>query len=316
MIGTYNSGCALNEIPFLNQAPDGPLAMVSPANSYVGLTRRDPLAPKGSLESLYPSGVRNFARVYPIDDAEGAAAAMLVKSLGARRVYALTDREAYGDLLAHSFRVTAGRIGLEVVGLAGWEPRAKTYAALVARLKRARVDAVFLGGLFFGNTAELVKELRAQLGARVRLVVPDGFLPTSDLFRALGPTAQSLYVTALGGNDDTRLSLRARQFVKEFLASKPARAFNPFAIYAGEATEVLLDAIARSDGTRESVTRELMATHVRNGILGSFRFDRNGDTTQQRVTILRPSRAGPRSLVGIEGSSVVRVIDVPPSLLP
>jgi ABC-type branched-subunit amino acid transport system substrate-binding protein len=105
--------------------------------------------------------------------------------------------------------------------------------------------------------------------------------------------------------------------VKEFLASERAKEFNPFAIYAAQAAEVMLDAIARSNGTRASVTRELMATRVRNGILGSFRFDRNGDTTSQNVTILRPQRAGgARKLIGVEGSVVVRVIDVPPDLLP
>jgi YVTN family beta-propeller protein len=316
VIGTYNSGCAQSEIPFLNQAPDGPLAMISPANSYVGLTRPDPFAPKGALESLYPSGVRNYARVYPTDDAQGAAAAIFVKGLGARRAYALTDRESYGDLLARSFRVAAGRIGLEVAGLAPWDAQAKGYSALVARIKRARVDTVFLGGLLFGNTGELVKELRAHLGPRVRLVVPDGFLPISDMFRALGPMARSLYVSAPGATDEKQLAPRGREFVKEFLASRPADEFNPFAIYAAQAAEVMLDAIARSDGSRASVTRELFATRVRNGILGSFRFDRNGDTTAQRVTILRPTRAGgERKLIGIDGSVAVRVIDVPASML-
>jgi YVTN family beta-propeller protein len=314
VIGTFNSGCAESELPFLNQAPHGPLAMVSPTNSYRGLTRRDPLAPKGALESLYPSGVRNYARVYPIDDAAGAAAAIFVKSLGARRVYALTDHE-YGDLLARSFRVTAGRIGLEAAGLAGWDPRAKSYSALVARIKQARVDAVFLeGGLSVGNTRELVKELRAELGPRVRLVVPDA-LPISDTFRAVGPIARSLSVTVLGGIDEKRLTDRGRQFAKDFLASKGAENFNQSAIYTAQAAEVMLDAIARSDGTRASVTRELMATRVRNGILRPFRFDRNGDTTSQDVSILQPQRAGgTRNL--FDGSTVVRVIDVPPSLLP
>jgi ABC-type branched-subunit amino acid transport system substrate-binding protein len=315
VIGTYNSGCAEFEIPFLNQAPDGPLAMVSPTNSYRGLTRRDPFRARSSLERLYPSGVRNYARVYPLDDAQGAAAAIFVKSLGARRVYALTDR-GYGDLLARAFRVTAGRIGLQAVGIAGWDPEAESYSALVARIKRARVDAVFLGGLLLGNTGELVKELRAQLGPRVRLVAPDGFLPVSDIFRAVGPTARSLYVTFLGETDAERLPPAGRQFVKEFLASERSKQFK-FTIYAAQAAEVLLDAIARSDGTRASVTRELMATRVRNGILGSFWFDRNGDTTIQRVTILRPIRpGGARTLGGIEGSIAVRVIDVPPGLLP
>ena len=48
---------------------------------------------------------------------------------------------------------------------------------------------------------------------------------------------------------------------------------------AGQAAEVVLDAIARSDGTRASVLEELRATDVKDGILGSFRFDRERSST-------------------------------------
>ena len=33
VIGTFNSGCAAIEIPVLDQAPDGGIAMISPANT-------------------------------------------------------------------------------------------------------------------------------------------------------------------------------------------------------------------------------------------------------------------------------------------
>ncbi|HZT44886.1 MAG TPA: protein kinase [Gaiellaceae bacterium] len=318
VIGTYNSGCAQSEIPFLNQAPDGPLAMVSPANSYVGLTRRDPFAEKGQLEALYPTGVRNYARVYPIDDVGPAGAALFLERLGARRVSALSDRDGYSDLLVRSFRVTARRIGLGFVGVSTFDPRAKSYSALVARLKRAGVDAVYIAGYSnAGNTAKLVKELHAQLGPRAQLVTGDGFLPVSDTLRALGPTARTLYVAVAGDLDEDRLSPAGRRFLKDFLAAEGPTSFNPFAMYAAQAAEVMLDAIARSDGTRASVTRELMRTRVQGGILGSFRFDRNGDTTHQTATILRPvGAAAKRDRLGIEGADVVRVIDVPLSLLP
>jgi hypothetical protein len=39
VIGTYNSACAQVEIPILNRALGGPLAMISPSNTYAGLTR-------------------------------------------------------------------------------------------------------------------------------------------------------------------------------------------------------------------------------------------------------------------------------------
>ena len=54
-----------------------------------------------------------------------------------------------------------------------------------------------------------------------------------------------------------------------------------------QATEVLLDAIARSDGTRASVVEELFATKVENGILGSFSFDRFGDIDPAPVGVYR-----------------------------
>ena len=38
-IGTFNSGCAEIIAPILNRAPGGGIAMVSPANTYVGLTK-------------------------------------------------------------------------------------------------------------------------------------------------------------------------------------------------------------------------------------------------------------------------------------
>ena len=40
LIGTFNSGCAEIIAPILNRAPGGGIAMVSPANTYVGLTSR------------------------------------------------------------------------------------------------------------------------------------------------------------------------------------------------------------------------------------------------------------------------------------
>ena len=59
---------------------------------------------------------------------------------------------------------------------------------------------------------------------------------------------------------------------------------------------MLLDAIAASDGTRASVTSNLFRTRVKNGILGSFELDANGDTTAGGVTMYRVERGKPRVL--------------------
>ena len=50
---------------------------------------------------------------------------------------------------------------------------------------------------------------------------------------------------------------------------------------------MLLAAIARSDGSRGSISAELFKTKVKNGLLGSFTINKNGDTSSNPVAIYR-----------------------------
>jgi branched-chain amino acid transport system substrate-binding protein len=109
-LGTYNSGAAKLSIPILNQA--GPLVMISPANTYPGLTHAaagltDPNEP----DVYYPSGIRNYARVAATDDYQGSVDANLMVSLGIKTLYIVDDNELYGKGIADSRRkVTTPRL--------------------------------------------------------------------------------------------------------------------------------------------------------------------------------------------------------------
>ena len=94
-----------------------------------------------------------------------------------------------------------------------------------------------------------------------------------------------MLVTVPGFPPDT-LPPAGKRFVRAFGPSRiEARQLG--APETAQATEVLLAAIARSDGTRASIVRELFATRVKNGILGSFSFDRNGDVVPRSVGVYR-----------------------------
>jgi hypothetical protein len=101
VVGPFASGCAQAEIPILNQAAHGPLAIVSPSNTLTELTRPSP-EPASDPEPYYPSGHRNCARVIAPDDVQAAANAVLARKLGVRRVYLLDDGGSYGITLASS----------------------------------------------------------------------------------------------------------------------------------------------------------------------------------------------------------------------
>ncbi len=69
-IGTFNSGAAKISIPILNAAD---VVMISPANTYTGLTKPGKGEPD-EPDKYYPNGKRNYTRVIPADDLQGALA--------------------------------------------------------------------------------------------------------------------------------------------------------------------------------------------------------------------------------------------------
>ena len=277
VIGPFNSGCAEIQIPILSRTAAGPLAMVSPTNTDEGLTGGPYALP------LYPDGVRNYARVVTHDQAQGVAAAHLARRSGARRAAVVAMRgleERYVGQLTESFRATARALGIESKSY-DWRFE-ESYADLAASIAAARPDVVYLVGLPEQNAKTLIEDLRAELG-QVPIITPDSFA-ADDMALELGPIGDGL-LTTVPGIPHSALPPAGKKFLREFGATSAAP--GPGAPEAAQATDVLLDAIARSDGTRASVVDELFATKVENGILGSFSFDRLGDIDPAPVGVYR-----------------------------
>ncbi|MEP6909503.1 MAG: BTAD domain-containing putative transcriptional regulator [Actinomycetota bacterium] len=308
VIGPYNSGCAFDQIPILNRARGGPLAIISPTNSAEDITRPGANAPPDLARRIYPTGKRNYLRVFPTDSAQGAANALLAHRLGLRRVYVLHDGDPLFALpKAIFFRKAARKLGIEILAFRTWDPQESQDRELADEMARSRADGVFLAAGLYERPGGLIRALRARLGSRFAIMAPE-FLPIASLFDEVGPAARGIYVS-LPGLTTERLPPAGRRFLREFAATQPGRV-DATAVYAAQATEVLLSAIARSDGSRESVLRELFATQMKDGILGSFTFSATGDTTSTPITILRAQRGGgPKVVAGYEGSVIDRVIE-------
>jgi branched-chain amino acid transport system substrate-binding protein len=278
VLGPFISGCAELQIPIVSRTAAGPLAMVSPSNTDDDLTR-------GSYaRSLYPDGVRSYARVITHDVAQGAATAHLARRLGARRAAlvlqrGLDDRYVQGN--AAAFRAAARTLGIESTAF-DWRFR-QSYTELAASVAASRPDLVYLVGLPEMNGKRLVEDLRAALGPRVPFVAPDSF-GSGDIAEELGPVGEGFWVT-IPGIPPGSLPPEGKRFLRDL--GRAVESHEPYVPEAAQATEVLLDAIARSDGTRASVAEELFATKVENGILGSFSFDRNGDIVPAPVGVYR-----------------------------
>jgi branched-chain amino acid transport system substrate-binding protein len=282
IIGPWNSGCAFEQIPVASRRAAGPLAMISPSNTALDLTRTVP-GDSATGDALYPDGVRNYVRVVTHDVAQGIAGAHVAKREGAHTVAVLYQEELdpfYARGLAIPFVRSARSLGLAVVQFE-W-PLRKSYAALAASVAEADPGAIYLAGLTQGNANRLVKDLRAALGSGVVLIAPDSFA-ADDIAEGLGAAGEGTLVTNPGFPPE-KLPATGQRFLREFA---PASANPIYAPEAAQAAEVLLDAIARSDGTRASVVDELFKTKVTDGILGSFSFDRYGDIAPAPVGVFR-----------------------------
>jgi branched-chain amino acid transport system substrate-binding protein len=314
VVGPLNSDCALAAVPELNRAP-GPLAIVSPLSSYVGLTRAGPGTPPGELRSLYPTERRNFLRVFPADDHQVAALALLAKRLERSPVYVLDDGDnEYGRLFARQFERSASVLALPIAGRASWTPGAREHRRLAARVARSRARAVFLGGRLDTGGAAVVRALRDRLGDRVAILVPDGFTPVQLLIEQAGSAASGVFLSLSGVAGVDQLGTGARRFEQAFRRTLAGERLEPSAIYAAQAMKVVLDAIGRSDGTRASVLGALFETRIANGFLGRVSFDRNGDIETSPVTILRVE-PGARAVTNFPGAIADRVLHVPVALL-
>ena len=308
VIGPYNSDCAQIEIPILNRAPGGPLAIISPSNTGPGLTRTAEPPPRGfrgEPDIYYPTGVRNYLRLPPHDDMHGAAHTLLAEQLGLKRVFVLDDGSVFWrNLLSEPFRYAARRQGVDLAGSAAFPPERRDYNALATRIERSGADGLVLGADPYTGGDRLLRELRARLGSRVTIMagfffateVPEVLELTHGAARGIYAAQSELPGTAL------ELTPRAERFADRFGGAE-----EPFALEAAQAAELLMQAIARSDGTRASVLEQLKASRVTKGILGSFSFDANGDRSPASVPILRitgstPPGAGLPSLVPGRGS--------------
>jgi branched-chain amino acid transport system substrate-binding protein len=278
VIGTFNSGCAAIEIPVLNQAPGGGVAMISPANTYVCLTEGGPGCDGTEPDKYYPSGSRNYARVVAHDAYQGAAVAEFAKSEGVTSVYILNDKEAYGLGVATNFRNDAEHLGIKVAGFEAWDPKASSYEALFRKIGGTDADAVFLGGLIDENGAQVIKDKVAVLGpndGKVKLFAPDGFTTQQTIDEA-PEAAAGMYMSVAGVPID-QFKGKGAEFAAAFKPRLGGKEIDPYAIYGAQAAQAMLDAIAASDGSRGDIIAKLFETEVTDGYLGNFEINENGD---------------------------------------
>jgi len=252
--------------------------------------------PQVTATSTHPrltaQGFDNVFRVCGRDDQQALVAAeFILTRLKAQRVGVVHDRTEYGRRLVDALRrELLRRASRSVVTEESLAQGDRDFGAQVARLKGARLDAIYFGGIF-REAGDLLRQLR-QAGVGAPFVSGDAVLDPEFVARAGEEAALGAYLTFA---PDPRLSVGARPLLHRY----ESRYGSPGAYvpHTYDAVGVLLYAIQGAkpaDSSKEElrkVVRAIRATPYQ-GALGTLRWDGNGDLVAAPYAVYVTQRGG------------------------
>jgi branched-chain amino acid transport system substrate-binding protein len=280
-IGEYNSGASAVSIPILNE---GAIPQVSPANTAVGLTKKEPGTEPGEPDKYYPTGKRTYLRIVPRDTIQGAAIATLMDQAGCKSAYIVNDKEVYGAGLARNIENSAKKLGINVLGNEGFDKKAANYRSLASKINGKHPDCIADSQVVETNGVQVAKDLAAGV-PNAKLFGPDGLAISSFADPGEGgipaKDAPRWTVTVATLAPD-QYPPEGQKFFKDFSAKYHTGNPDPYAIYGYESMSLILDAIKRAGdqgNDRGKVLEELFNTKDRKSVLGTYSMDSTGDST-------------------------------------
>jgi branched-chain amino acid transport system substrate-binding protein len=271
-VGHLNSGVM---IPSSEEYHTAGLAFVSPANTNPVVTTR---------------GYAEVNRVVGRDDVQAPVAeAYAFNELGAKSVYIIHDKTAYGQGVAEFFRGAAEKDGLEVQAFEGTEEKAN-FDAIITPMLAGKPDVVFFSGIY-DQAGVFFKQAR-DAGYEGTFMGTDG-MDASGLADLAGDAltkAGGMVYTSVAG--PASAYPKAAKFAEDFKAKFGAEP-QPFAAQGYDSAAVCLAAIkkAADAANGEVPTREAVRDAIRaltyEGLTGTISFDSIGDLPTAKYFIIK-----------------------------
>ncbi|MGJ7923069.1 branched-chain amino acid ABC transporter substrate-binding protein [Neobacillus sp. LXY-4] len=269
VVGHFNSGVA---IPSSEVYEKYSIAMVSPANTAVEVTER---------------GLKTVNRIVARDDSQGPAGAdYAVKTLGAKKIFIIQDKTAYGSGLAEAFKKGAEEAGAEILGFEGITIGEKDFNGVLNQILSKKPDLVYVGGMY-AEGGLIIKQAREK-GIDIPFMGGDG-MDSSTLVEIAGDSVKNTYITSVAG--DSTKTQTGKKFIENY---KKEFNKNPesYSVYGYDCMGVVLkgleDAIKANDNklpTREKVAEAVRGLKDFQGALTKVSFDEKGDNEFAKVFI-------------------------------
>src|SRR6516225_2923519 len=259
VIGHFNSGVT---IPASEVYQENGMLEITPAATNPKVTDRN---------------MWNIFRTCGRDDQQGVVAgAIVAERFKGKRVAIVHDKTTYGQGLADETRKAMNAKGLKEVMYEGVNVGDKDYSALVSKIKAARADLVYWGGLH--DTGGLILRQMRDQGVKAPFMGADGI--TDDEFAVIaGPGAEGTLMTF---SPDARTNPANKQIIEVFRK----KGFEPqaYTLYSYAAVQIIKQAAEQANSIEPRKVAEVMHSgKTFNTVLGDMSYDQKGDVTGYTV---------------------------------
>jgi len=246
-------------------------------------------------------------RTVPADDIQGVAGAnWAYESKGARKVYVLDDQSLYGHGVAQIFNNTFTKLGGEVLGAEGYDPKAPDYTALMTKIADMGPDLLYVGATVDQNAPKVILDMRSLMPAdQVLFMGPDGLINQAFIDGA-GDATSGAFIT-FAGFPPSALKGAGADYAKrmtDILGHSP----DSYATYAYECTAVVVQAIDQvQEKDRGKILDAMLATKDFASLLGgTWAFTETGDTdaVTMAVNVIQPNDEGKLDFAFLEAIGV------------
>lgn len=231
------------------------------------------ITPSSTHPRLTEEGRRNVFRLNGRDDRQGKLAGdFLAQNWGGRRIAIVHDGTTYGEGLALEARAQLRVLGEKEAIYEQYTPGADDYTDLLARLERANVDVLYVGG--YGPDAGLILRTARERDNDLQLVGGDG-LGMEGFWTVAGERGEG---AIFSGRPDLRGRPAAAALLARFQAAGVVSRSGGLGAYAA------VQAWARAVERAGSLELAPVARALRRGsfdtALGRVAFNDKGDLTE------------------------------------
>ena len=269
VIGHLNSGTS---IPASKIYSDAGIPQITPAATNPKFTRQ---------------GFKTTFRVVA-DDVHlgGTLGKYAVTQLKGKSVAVIDDRTAYGQGVADEFEKGVKAAGGNIVGHEFTNDKATDFTAIVTKLKAAKPDVVFYGGMD-AVAGPMIRQMK-QLGVNAKFMGGDGIC-TGELPKLSGGTTGSEQVVCAEAGGVDEKDAKAKKSLEDFRA-RFKKKFNAdvqlYAPYVYDATMVMAEAMVKAGSAEPAKYLPVLAkTSGHQGVTGTISFDEKGDIKDGALTL-------------------------------